>query len=159
MKIVIIFSFLLGSGYLISLNIAARDHYPSSKAMKARLPDFTPIPIVDNIRKSPIMVYEVGDVQLVDTLSTEDKEEEEVKQDLVEHDQEEEERERVFTQLELSVHGVSEEKRGLMNWVMQMEYSGETFFDGYVWTIIFMILSQFPLVVLRILTYIARNLF
>jgi hypothetical protein len=39
-------------------------------------------------------------------------------------------KERMFTQLELV--NVTEEKRGLMNWVMQMEYSGQTFFDGYV---------------------------
>jgi hypothetical protein len=36
--------------------------------------------------------------------------------------------EKMYTQLELV--NVTEEKRGLMNWVMQMEHSGQTFFDG-----------------------------
>jgi hypothetical protein len=38
------------------------------------------------------------------------------------------EKEKMYTQLELV--NVTEEKRGLMNWVMQMGYSGQTFFDG-----------------------------
>jgi len=37
--------------------------------------------------------------------------------------------ERVYSQLELSDMEAS--KRGLLNWVMQMEYAGKTFFDGY----------------------------
>lgn len=43
-------------------------------------------------------------------------------------DHERGEKEKMYTQLELV--NVTEEKRGLMNWVMQMEYSGQTFFDG-----------------------------
>jgi len=42
----------------------------------------------------------------------------------------EKEEKRMYTQLEIV--NVTEEKRGLMNWVMQMEYAGQTFFDGYV---------------------------
>jgi len=38
--------------------------------------------------------------------------------------------ERFYSQLELSDVGAG--KRGLLNWVMQMEYAGKTFFDGYV---------------------------
>jgi hypothetical protein len=37
---------------------------------------------------------------------------------------------RFYSQLELSDMEAS--KRGLLNWVMQMEYAGKTFFDGYV---------------------------
>jgi len=37
---------------------------------------------------------------------------------------------RFYSQLELS--DVEASKRGLLNWVMQMEYAGKTFFDGYV---------------------------
>jgi len=37
---------------------------------------------------------------------------------------------RFYSQLELSDMEAS--KRGLLNWVMQMEYAGQTFFDGYV---------------------------
>ena len=38
--------------------------------------------------------------------------------------------ERFYSQLELTDMEAS--KRGLLNWVMQMEYAGKTFFDGYV---------------------------
>jgi len=44
--------------------------------------------------------------------------------------------ERFYSQLELTDMEAS--KRGLLNWVMQMEYAGKTFFDGYVF------LSFFP---------------
>jgi len=40
--------------------------------------------------------------------------------------------ERFYSQLELSDMEVS--KRGLLNWVMQMEYAGKTFFEGYVFS-------------------------
>jgi hypothetical protein len=39
---------------------------------------------------------------------------------------------RFYSQLELSDMEAS--KRGLLNWVMQMEYAGKTFFDGYVFS-------------------------
>ena len=38
--------------------------------------------------------------------------------------------ERFYSQLEL--FDMEASKRGLLNWVMQMEYAGKTFFDGYV---------------------------
>jgi len=37
---------------------------------------------------------------------------------------------RFYSQLEVS--DMEAGKRGLLNWVMQMEYAGKTFFDGYV---------------------------
>jgi len=40
--------------------------------------------------------------------------------------------ERFYSQLELS--DMEGSKRGLLNWVMQMEYAGKTFFDGYVFS-------------------------
>jgi hypothetical protein len=36
--------------------------------------------------------------------------------------------EKMYSQTELI--GVSKEKRGLLNWIKQMDYSGPTFFDG-----------------------------
>jgi hypothetical protein len=45
---------------------------------------------------------------------------------------------RFYSQLELSEREAS--KRGLLNWVMQMEYAGKTFFDGYVFPLL-----HFPL--------------
>lgn len=53
--------------------------------------------------------------------------------EVVESDEREEEMEdRFYSQIELSEMKDSESKRGLLNWVMQMEYTGQTFFDGYV---------------------------
>lgn len=54
----------------------------------------------------------------------------EIDTEVKESDVEDKEEKRRYTQLELV--NVTEEKRGLMNWVMQMEYAGQTFFDGYV---------------------------
>ena len=54
----------------------------------------------------------------------------EIDTEVKENDVEDKEEKRMYTQLELV--NVTEEKRGLMNWVMQMEYAGQTFFDGYV---------------------------
>lgn len=53
----------------------------------------------------------------------------------VEKEEEEEEVEaRFYTQLELA--NSTDTKRGLLNWVMQMEYAGQTFFDGYVFLLL-----------------------
>jgi len=59
-------------------------------------------------------------------------------EEVVEEDEEqgsEEVKKRFYSQLELSDKEAS--KRGLLNWVMQMEYAGTTFFDGYVFSCLF----------------------
>lgn len=64
---------------------------------------------------------------------------------LVESDEREEEVEaRFYSQIELSEMKDSKSKRGLLNWVMQMEYAGQTFFDGYVFSILVAFRSVCP---------------
>lgn len=48
---------------------------------------------------------------------------------------------RFYSQLELSEMEAS--KRKLLNWVMQMEYAGQTFFDGYVFSCLFSIFLNY----------------
>jgi hypothetical protein len=65
-------------------------------------------------------------------------------------EKEEEVEGRFYTQLELA--NSTDAKRGLLNWVMQMEYAGQTFFDGYV----FLLLLLVPLL-LSFLAVLSRS--
>jgi len=74
---------------------------------------------IQNENKTEIEIYEV---QGVETKEREEKQEEMKKNDWV--------KEILYTQLEVT--HMESSKRGLLIWAMQMEYAGQTFFDGYV---------------------------
>jgi hypothetical protein len=78
----------------------------------------------------PVMIHEDVHILHLDTRSNGiEKAEQGTKEGKQEQeDKKKEEQERMYSQTEL--HGVAEEKRELLNWVKQMEYSGTTFFDG-----------------------------
>jgi len=81
--------------------------------------------------------------EVEEVIEKEEEEEMVVKEEeVVEEDQGSGEVEkRFYSQLELSEMEAS--KRGLLSWVMQMEYAGQTFFDGYVFSCPFSIFLKF----------------
>ena len=74
---------------------------------------------IQNENNTEIEIYEV---QGVETKEREEKQEEMKRNDWV--------KEILYTQLEVT--HMESSKRGLLNWAMQMDYAGQTFFDGYV---------------------------
>jgi hypothetical protein len=83
---------------------------------------------VENIMDE--QVVEQDDEKEEELFEQEDKKEVEVMEEMEEEEGTGEVEERFYSQIELSDMEAS--KRGLLNWVMQMEYAGKTFFDGYV---------------------------
>jgi hypothetical protein len=84
----------------------------------------------------------VEDTEDQELVEQEDEDEVDIRQEMEEEEVREEEKEtgevevenRFYSQLEFSDMEAS--KRGLLNWVMQMEYAGQTFFDRYVFCLL-----------------------
>jgi hypothetical protein len=76
------------------------------------------------------IVVQQDDEKEEELFEQEDKTEVDVMKEMEEEEGTGEVEKRFYSQLELSDMEAS--KRGLLNWVMQMEYAGKTFFDGYV---------------------------
>jgi hypothetical protein len=76
------------------------------------------------------VVVQQDDEKEEELVQQEDKREGDVMKEMEEEEGTGEVEKRFYSQIELSDMEAS--KRGSLNWVMQMEYAGKTFFDGYV---------------------------
>jgi hypothetical protein len=83
---------------------------------------------VENVKDEQVVEQDDGKEEVL--VEQVNKEEVDVMKEMEEEEGTGEAEKRFYSQLELSDMEAS--KRGLLNWVMQMEYAGKTFFDGYV---------------------------
>lgn len=85
---------------------------------------------VENVMDEQVVEQDDGKEE--EPFEQEDRKEVDVMKEMEEEEGTGEVEKRFYSQLELSDMEVS--KRGLLNWVMQMEYAGKSFFDGYVFS-------------------------
>jgi len=139
----------LGRTTVISIPVARLAH-PAYEAMATFFPDSSGTEELGAVEVEPVRVKTEKEIEEEVKRRLEDLErlemnmemEKEMKRErsivedigfdiqVKEYGEEDKEEGKMYTQLTLV--NVTEEKRGLMNWVLQMEYAGQTFFDGYV---------------------------